>query len=206
MKLAIFGATGGTGRELVKQALEQGHFVTAFVRDVARLPVIHPQLRIEQGNVLNAAQVELAVKGSAAVISALGVSAKTPANVISEGLANIISAMQRYGIKRLMLESAFGVAGANQGFYGHFLNLAIRQRLADKQKAENMLKRSRLDWTAVRPVALTNGPLTGRYRAGEGLKVPFWWPTISRADVADFMLKSLSDNTFFRQTPTISRW
>ncbi len=204
MDIIVFGATGRTGKELVKQALEQGHNVTAFVRDVLRSPFKHKNLQLYQGNVLNPAQVNLAVKGHEAVLSALGNSAGSKNKTIcSEGAENIINAMERHRIKKFVVESAYGVYDTRQKFYSKTLWWVVKSNMQDKERMEMIVASSKIDWVIVRPVALTNKSKTGRYRAGENIKTGFW-PTISRADTADFMLKALTDDTYLHKTPTIT--
>ena len=114
MKLIVFGATGGTGQHLVKQALAQGHMVTAFVRNPAKFGVSHPGLRIVQGDVLDAASVEQAVSGHDAVLAALGAPARDTNKVRSEGTRNIISAMEKTGVRRLVCQTSLGYGDSIQ--------------------------------------------------------------------------------------------
>ena len=203
MNVAIFGATGGTGLEAVMQSLEQGHRVTAFVRDSAKLTIQNEELRVVRGDAMNPTDVEEAVKGQDAVISALGVSRRAPLTICSEGTKNIIAAMKKDNIKRIIVESAYGAGDTRKGFYGNAVWMLIASRIRDKELMEKTLGESGLDWAISRPVYLTNGPWTGVYRVGFELHVGIW-PKISRADVADFMLKQLADNTYIRRAPIIT--
>ena len=209
MKLALFGATGATGRCLVEQALAQGHEVTAFTRNPAALTLRHERLVVVQGDVLDAGQVQVAVAGKEAVLCALGTSSRAHTTVLSEGTKNIIAAMEKDGVRRLVCESSFGV-GESRGQGGLVLRYVIipfflNHVYADKEIQEQFIQRSNLDWVIVRPTRLTNGPRTGAYRAGVNLKMPLApWCTVSRADVADFMLKQLTDDTYLRQAPAIN--
>jgi putative NADH-flavin reductase len=208
MNLLVFGASGGTGRELVRQALAQGHVVTAFARDPAKLDINHANLRVAQGDVADYAAVERAVKNQDAVICALGSS--TPLRrdpILIEGVRNIIDAMERTGGRRLIYLSFLGVRnGRNQlSFLGKYIvaPLVLRNVVADHEAKERLIKQSRLNWTIVRAPRLTNGQRTGAYRSGEGIGANSIIPTISRADVADFMLKQLTSDTYLRKAPGV---
>jgi putative NADH-flavin reductase len=203
LNILVFGATGGTGLELVKQGLHQGHRMTAFVRNPSRLQVRHAALSIIQGDVMNRSQVEVAVKDQDAVISSIGVTRRTPITVCSEGTKNIIAAMKAYHINRLIVESAYAAGNTRKGFYGNLLWILIRGRIQDKEVMENAVEQSGLDWIIARPVWLTNGPLTGAYRVGFDIPVSIM-PKISRADVADWMLKQVTENKFVHTAPTIT--
>jgi len=249
MKLLIFGATGGTGRALVEQALAQGYVVTAFARDPGKIRTTHKNLKVVKGDVLNYASVEAAVNGQDAVLSALGarlhvglvvflavlcqVMAKAlalsgPLNwlvrvgvpiliilfssrkntTLSDGTRTIVQAMQTFGVKRFLCESSLGI-GESKGQLGFLFNymlipLFLRGVFADKEVQEKIIQDSTLDWVIVRPGALTNGPRRGTCRAGMNIGHWFFTVKISRADVADFMLKQLADNTYLRKTPGVA--
>jgi putative NADH-flavin reductase len=249
MTLLVFGATGGTGRALVEQALDQGHIVTAFARDPAKIRTRHRNLKVVKGNIFDYESVQAAINGHDAVMSALGVgtkwgvivavviiclafakkvvlirplawfvqvvvpilailiaSRKRP--VLSEGTRNIIQAMKRLGVKRFICESSLGV-GDSKGQLGFFYNwvlipLLLRNIFADKEVQERMIKDSDLDWVIVRPALLTNGPRTGKYRSGFSATDKSIRRKISRADVADFMLRQISEDVYLSKTPGIS--
>jgi putative NADH-flavin reductase len=208
MKLLVFGATGGTGREIVAQALDQEHVVTAFVRNPAALTTKHEKLKLAQGDVLDYPSVEAAVRGQEAVLSALGVRKLRKNTILSDGTKNIIRAMEQHGVKRFVCESSLGV-GDSRGQLGWVFNLFIiplflRNSFREKEVQEQCIKQSNLDWIIVRPAVLTNGPRTGVYRSGFSTTDRTIKGKISRADVADFMLKQLTDNTYLRQTPGLS--
>ncbi len=208
MKLIIFGATGGTGRKLVEQALEQGHAVTAFARNPAKLDIKHANLQIVQGDVMNSDSVEQAVQGQDAVLSAIGAPDKSKEPVRSEGTQNIIGAMEKAGIRRFISLSTIGIGDSREmlPFYYKYIlvPLFLRHAFADHEVQENYIKESRLDWTIVRPAALTDGNRTGAYRQGFPVSEKNLKLKISRADVADFMLKQLTDDTYLHQTPGVS--
>ena len=208
MKVVILGATGGTGRELVKQALELGHDVTAFVRDPSKLKLEHEKLSLVQGNMLDAASLEKAVAGKDAVISALGSPGLGKSTDLSEGTANIIRVMDNTGVKRLIFESTVGIDDSRDHApwiaRKFFFPVVLKNIFADKEIQERYIKASDLDWTIVRPARLTNGPRTSNYRIGNEINENAVSKTISRADTAEFMLKQLTDDKFIRKTPAVS--
>jgi len=208
MKLLVFGATGGTGREIVAQALDQGHVVTAFVRNPAALATKHERLKLAQGDILDYPSVEAAVQGQEAVLSALGVRKLRKNTILSDGTKNIIRAMEQHGVKRFVCESSLGV-GDSKGQLGwvytlFIIPLFLRNIFREKEVQEQYIKQSNLDWIIVRPAALTNGPHTGVYRSGFSTRDRTIRGKIARADVADFMLKQLTDDTYLRKTPGLS--
>ncbi len=208
MKVLIFGSTGGTGRELVKQALEQGHSVTAYARDPAKVDDInHSNVQAVRGDVLDANTVESAVTGQEAVLSTIGAGAERT-TLREEGTRNIVEAMQNIGVQRLICQSSLGVGDsrANLSFFTKYIIVSIflRHAFADHERQEAIVKRSTLDWTIVRPPHLKDGPRTQVYRHGFSITDRQIKGEVSRADVADFMLKQLSDDTYLRQTPGIS--
>lgn len=208
MKLLVVGSTGGTGRELVKQALAQGHEVTAYARTPARLDdLTHPGLQVVRGDVLDSAAVERAVAGQDAVLCAIGTGAGR-STLREDGTGNIVRAMEKAGVRRLICQSSMGVGDsrANLGFLTKYVIVPIflRHAFADHERQEAVVKQSALDWTIVRPPHLNNGPRTGTYRHGFATTETGIQGKISRADVADFMLKQLADTTYLHQTPGLS--
>ncbi len=208
MKVLILGATGSIGRQLVQQALEQGHLVTAFVRNPAKLNLQHANLKIVQGDVLDSMAVEQAVRGQNAVLCSLGSGQQRTGTIRSEGTRQIIQAMEKVGVQRLICQTTLGV-GESQGNLNFFwkyimFGFLLRQVFLDHVRQEEFVKQSHLDWTIVRPSAFVDSDLTGIYRHGfSGTdKIPSL--TISRADVADFMLKQLTDSSYLHQTPGVS--
>jgi putative NADH-flavin reductase len=168
MKVVILGASGRTGRELVKQALELGHDVTAFVRDPSKLRVDIERSKVVQGNMLDQGSLERAIAGQDAVISALGSPGLGKSTDLSDATAMIVGIMETAGVKRLIFESTVGIGDSK----GHtpwlarktFIPLILRNVFADKELQEQYIKGSALDWVIVRPARLTNGPRTGIYR------------------------------------------
>ena len=207
MKLAILGATGLTGRELVRQALSQAHTVTALVRNPDKLDVESPNLKFVKGDVTNYASVERIVKGQDAVISTLGASNLKRNPALTGGVLNVVRAMEEMGVQRLVYESAFGAGDSRKRlgllFRVVVADLILRNAIADHGEKEAIVNRSLLDWIIVRPAGLTKGPKTSSYRASTTVDDSFPRGKISRADVAEFMLEQLTDDTYLRQAPSI---
>ena len=208
MKLIIFGSTGSTGRQVVTQALEQGHDVAAFARSPEKLDQKHEKLQVIKGNVLDFASVERAIQGQDIVLCTLGLPPKDKNNLRANGTKNIIRAMEKTGVKRFICQSSHGVGDSDDTlpFLMKYLIVPfiLRRAFADHEIQENYIKESQLDWIIVRPVALTDGEHTGSYQHGftaDNKTVTF---KISRADTADFMLKQLAENNYLRRTPSIS--
>lgn len=205
MNVVVFGATGETGRLLTAQALRAGHVVTAFVRDPARMPIVHERLRVVRGDVLDRSSVDEAIPGQDAVLSALGSTARNPAPVLSDGVRHILDAMERSHVRRIVALSAAGALGESAGFAIGNAGLRIFRMwlpgvYQEHRKMLEELRRRELEWIAVRAVLLTNGAAKGRYRiALEG--IPRWGFRISRADVADFMVRQLATDEFVRKMP-----
>jgi putative NADH-flavin reductase len=206
MKLIIFGSTGTLGKHLVKQALDQGHAVTAFSRRPELLDMDHDHLTLAAGDVFDPERVAEAVRGQDAVMCALGAGRK--GKVRSTGTANILAAMERHGIRRLACLSTLGVGASlqNLNFFWRYLifGLLIREAFADHVAQEAVIEQSNLDWIIVRPAAFTDGPPTGLYRHGFGPGEKALKLKISRADVAGFMLRQLADDTYLRRAPGLS--
>jgi putative NADH-flavin reductase len=208
MKLVIFGSTAGTGRKLLEQALEQGHEVSAFARTPEKLDDLeHPNLRVIQGDVLDSAAVEAAVAGQDAVLCTIGAGAGRT-TLREDATRNIVQAMDTAGVQRLICQSSLGVGDshANLGFFTKHVvvGLFLRHAFADHERQEAVIKQSSLDWTIVRPPHLKDEPLTGVYRHGFPPTDRNIKGQISRADVADFMLKQLTDDSYVQRTPGVS--
>lgn len=188
MKIALFGASGGTGHEIIKQAIENGHKVTAFVRNPKKIILNYKNLRLIKGDVKNQNAVNKAVAGQDVVMSCLGV--KPGQNPICElGTKKIISSMKKGKVKRLIVESAYGVGKTkNKGIYAKVLNGLVNRLVEDKERMEKTIMQSSLEWTIVQPTILTNGPKTKDYRYGEDILVK-GFEKVSRASVAEFMLR-----------------
>jgi putative NADH-flavin reductase len=202
LRVLIIGASGGTGRQLVRQALEQGHRVTAFVRKRKRLKIEHPNLRVVEGDVMKPDTLDAAMEGQSVVVSALGHKRLFwPTRILSRGTENIIRAMQQHRVPRLIVESSLGV-GNTVGRLGLpatflFVPSVLPFYFWDRVRQEELIaEKIDIDWVIVRPAVLTNGPFRGKYRHGFNVGNYIWLRRISRADVADFMLKQLNDDTY----------
>jgi len=203
MKLVVFGASGKTGILLVYQALEKGHEVTAFARKPESVTIRHDRLRVLQGDILQYYQVRAAVEGCDAVLSTLGVYSRKPTTVLSEGTSNITRAMKECGVKRLICMSSAGILGNDAGFlFGKILiPMFLNEEFKDKKRQLQVIRGSGLEWVVIRPSSLTDSPKTGKYQVTDG---PPAYKKVPRADVADFMLKLLTDKKYDQKTPAVA--
>jgi putative NADH-flavin reductase len=205
MKLLLLGATGPTGRQLLSQALELGHAITALARSPEKLNA-EDHLVVRAGDATDPESLDAAVAGQEAVLSALGVRSPLGDNLIAPSLRALVPAMQQHGVRRLIWLSALGV-GQTRDQAPAMLRLpfsTILRRIGrDKAAGEDYLRSSDLEWTLVYPPALTNGPRTGSYRSGETVNVR-GLPRISRADVAEFMLAQLENTAYLRKNAIVT--
>lgn len=208
MKLLIIGASRGIGRQLLEQALQAGHLVTAMARHPEHLPRQSAGLQTVAGDILNLSLVQQVVAGQEAVCLTIGVGVTIkPVTVFSQGTKNVLAAMAEHGVRRLVCITGIG-AGDSAGHGGLlydrlFKPLLLKTIYEDKDRQEALIRASDTDWTIVRPGFLTNGPLTENYRVLTDL----WGITadkISRADVAHFMLEELSAPRYVGQTPLLT--
>lgn len=203
MKIVVFGATGGTGAQVVTQALDAGHKVTAVARREGALAV-RERLRAVVGSLADAAVVEDAVQEQDAVISALGSDRRGVTTVCTDAIRSVLAAMHEHGVNRLTVVSAYGAAEThNRSLYSTLLWAMKANSMRDKETMETLVRGSGLSWTIVRPTALTNGPRTGSYRTGTDLPVGLR-SRIARADVADFLLRETASPAFTGLAPVIT--
>jgi putative NADH-flavin reductase len=208
--ILIIGASRGIGLETVRRALDQGYRVRAFARSASQIPITHAELSKVNGDALRAEDVAAVVKGADAVIETLGAKASlamvtSHTRLFSDATRILIQAMESAGVKRLISVTGFGAGDSRE-------HMSLLQRLpfelllgrvyADKAVQETMIRRSALSWVIARPGILTSGPRTGRYRI---LDEPADWRngTISRADVADFLVKQVDDDAHIGKTPAL---
>lgn len=212
MKITIFGASGATGKNVVEQALAQGgNEVTAFVRNPEKMDIKNDKLTVTQGDVTKAQDVENAVAAVDGVLVTLGASPDMQADIVmEEGTRNIIDAMKKHGVKRIIVQSSYPMSGSLEGVaflkemgMGDEQIAMVQPVLDDKAKQEDAIRDSGLEYTIVRPLMLNDEPKTGKYRVGESLVIKVG-DAISRADVADFMLKDLTENKFIGKTVTLA--
>jgi putative NADH-flavin reductase len=205
MRLAIFGGTGGTGLELTRQALEHGHNVRVLVRNPNRMPLVNPNMRMVLGSVLDPESVTKTLLGTDAVLSCLGQrNLVRNTRVVSDGTRLIMAVMRQHGVRRLVVESAFG-AGESLALAGLAGRLLFATLLwapyQDKNVMEPEVKASGLEWTILRPTLLTNGLLTGRYTVSAGRPAAM---RVSRADVAAAMLRAVEERLWIGEAPAVT--
>lgn len=205
MKILILGATGSIGRYLVPQALEQGHELTALVRHPGKLQS-DPRMRIVQGDALDSAAVNRAIAGQDAVIYSLGTRHLGKTTLFSDSTRILIAAMKQHSVRRLVAITGIG-AGDSKGhgwwFYDWiFYPLITKRMYDDKDRQEEIIRASGLDWIIVRPAVFTNGPRRDQLRAESDLRdvtIRF----ISRADTAAFVLEQLTSDRWLHKTPLV---
>src|SRR5262245_9807543 len=195
MKVIVFGANGGIGRHVVEQSLAAGHIVTAVARRPESVTAQHPNLTVRRGDVLDPAGLGDLLAGQEAVVSALGVHSRAPTVVYSQGVANILQAMQAAGVRRMLCISATGLDPGH--WLQHYLAKPVlwailREMYTDLARMEETVKRSGVEWTIIRPPNMSDRPHTGRYKVSCNEHLPSAW-TISRADVADYIVRHLAD-------------
>jgi putative NADH-flavin reductase len=200
MKITVFGATGGIGGQVVRQALSAGHEVTAVVRDAARFDVGHPALEVATvPGLTDSEALRPLLEGRDVAISGVGPRGRNDGPVASSATGGILRAMEVSGVRRFVAVSAapVGPVPAGDSFVNRrillpFISAMLRDLYADLAEMEDEIRRSATDWTVIRPPKLVNKPLTGRYRTVIDGNVPRGY-TISRADVAHAMLAVLDD-------------
>ncbi|MBA3868115.1 MAG: SDR family oxidoreductase [Anaerolineae bacterium] len=207
MKLAIFGGTGKTGQHLIQQALDKGHEVVALVRTPSKVTTHHPQLKIIQGDIVDADCIAGVVQGVDAVISVLGPTNNKLEYTISRGMENILMAMKKQNVHRIVISAGAGVREPQDRpnlidrFFGLLLNVLSKNVVADMKQVVHKVQTSDRDWTVVRVPMLTDQPAQGTLVVGNVGDIR---SRISRADMAAFMLKQLNDNRYLKLSPAIS--
>lgn len=204
MKFTVFGATGGIGREIVRQALDAGHEVTAVVRDPAGLGVTGGRLEVVRADLNDPGPLRAAVAGRDAVLSGLGARHRKDAGVAARLTRTVLAALDAEGVRRLLVVSAGPVGPAPEGdgaldrAVRGIVSAALKDVYADLRDMEAELARSATDWTVVRPPRLQNRPVTGAYRTVVG-GFPLRGRFIGRADVAHSMLAMVTDRATVKQ-------
>ena len=207
MNMAIFGATGTTGRFVVEEALERGHRVVALTRDPSKLDIEHENLETVSGDVLDPAAVEKAIVGQDAVVSLLGAGMRRT-TLRTDGTRNIIEGMQRQGVRRLVSQSVFGLGDSAEKLPLHWKLLVkpliLRNAYRDHAGQEAVVAASDLDWTITRPVSLRDTEPTGRYYDGPATAMNGITLKIGLADLARFTLDQLESDKYLYRRPGIS--
>jgi len=206
-RILIFGATGGTGQELVKQALDQGNLVTAFVRTPKKMEISHQNLTVIQGNVLNYKDVLNAIDDHEVIFCNLGMPASDKSTLRADGTTNIVNAMKEKGVKRLICQTSLGYADSKEVLPWHMKYIIVpfilKNAFRDHEIQETVIEKTALDWTIVRPGNMTNGKLTKKYKHGfepqDKIKLK-----ISRADVAHFMLNQMDEDIYLSKKVGLS--
>jgi putative NADH-flavin reductase len=208
VKILIFGATGPTGRQLVSQALERGHQVTAVARNPAALALQHARLTVAKGDAMDVPSVEGVMPGHDAVLSSLGPSKLffATTTIYSVGSMNIARAMERLGLKRFIAVTAAGVEDHDPGYvfvYRWVIKPMLQGIYEDAKRFEAEVAKTQLDWTMVRPGRISDGLRTGRFEVSPRFLPKGRRFAITPADLAAFMLDELEHPKFIRGTPTL---
>lgn len=200
MNITVLGATGGTGMQVVQQALAAGHSVTALVRSPEKMPVTNPQLRVVQGDATDQASVARALEGADAVISTLD----APGPVIAEATRAILGAAKAEGAPRVVMMSSFAAQPDRlKGMAKLISGATTGAKMKDKAAGEKALRGSNFRWTIVYATLLSNGPMQGVKVVPESAKVGMS-DRISRADAASFLLEAATMGDYDRRSVLIS--
>jgi len=207
MKLAIFGASSASGKQLVDQALAAGHTITALLRDTTKLPA-RTGLTIVAGDATDAAKVADTVRGADAVLGLLGPKGPSAKGLCATSTRLIVDAMKQHGVRRVVIVSVAGVPmpqdkrdGVAKAI-GALLKFFLKQMFADREAQIAALQASNTDWVVLRLPRLTNDPPTGKWALGYPAMSPKL--VICRADLAAAMLAQLTDTTWLKQAPIIN--
>lgn len=205
MKIALFGATGQMGHEILKRALPAGHEVTALARTPAKLDVQHPHLHVVQGDALKAEDVARVVQGQDAVISVIGARTLKRDTICEDTARNALAAMRQAGVNRLICISGAGL-GDNAGFLIQNIvrPLLLKNVYADALAQDTLIQQSDLDWTIVRPYRLTNGAESNYQAAAKPFRSPLIIRMTSRSDVAAFMMREAVTPRYVRHIAYVS--
>lgn len=207
MNVALFGATGTTGRFVLEEALARGHKVSALVRDPDRFDIDHENLDTIVGDVLDPEAVEKTIAGCDAVVSVLGAGMRRT-TLRTDGTRTIVGAMHRLGIRRLISQSVFGLGDSWNKLPLHWKLLVkpviLRNAYRDHAAQEDEVAASGLDWTITRPVSLRDIEPTGRYQDGTAAAMNGITLKIGLTDLARFTLDQLDSDRYLHRRPGIS--
>ncbi len=210
MNITVFGGTGATGLLLIEKALKSGHSVTVLARTPSKISIKNDNLRIVKGELTETNKIEEAIKNADAVISVLGPDQKTKGLVIADGIKNIVGTMKKNGVKRLIATATPSFKDSNDKFQFGFAFGVFMVKALIKDSYNNIvltgkhISESGLDWTIVRLPMLSDKPASGKINAGytgDGTVSLF---SLSRADLADFLLQQLNDKKWLNKSPVIS--
>jgi putative NADH-flavin reductase len=206
MNILVLGATGAVGRRLVAEGLKRGHCITAFVRNAGKVEQQAPALRVVVGNVLDTASLAQALEGQDAVAYSIGVRSPRPTTLFSDSTRSLVALMERPGVKRLICITGVG-AGETKGHGGFLYDrigypLITRNIYLDKDRQEEIIRRSALEWTIVRPTVFREGQAKSEFQAVTDVN-DVVLRRISRQEVANFVLDELETGRFIHQTPFI---
>ena len=209
MKIALFGATGQTGKEFLTVALQANHTIKALARTPSKLDQSDGSLSVIQGDVLVYEDVENTVEGADIVVSLFGHVKGSPDWLQTDGTRNIIKAMKTHGVERILSLSGGGLPypekdqpGIADKLIRFIMKVVAGQILEDAKEHAEVLRESGLDWTIIRAPRLTNWERRGEYREGwVGVNAS---TSISRKDLADFILKEVQEHHYSEQMPFIS--
>ncbi|HWO66663.1 MAG TPA: NAD(P)H-binding protein [Umezawaea sp.] len=203
--MAVLGATGATGRQVVSAALQRGHHVVALVR---RTGTFTPRERLREvawPDVTDASALMHTLPGTSVVISALGGADKGPTTVCTDGIRSAVTAMKAAGVTRLIAVSAHGVLETHdKSLYSLAVWANVAERMQDKETMEPLITASGLDWTIVRPPKLSDHDAIGKYKAGTDLPIRLW-SSIGRADLAAFLVDEAETPRYTHAHPRITR-
>ena len=209
MKIVVFGASGNTGKQLVEQALAAGYEVVAYARNPSKLNISHEHLTVINGELSDAALIETAVKGTDAVLSALGPRGGSKNKPLTQGMRNIIAAMNNQGVRRLIMTSTLSAKDSKDKpdfrtkAMVNLVKTTMHAAYEDIVSVAETVRASDLEWTIVRLAILNNKPKSGKVKVGY-VGSGEVGTQISRADIADFMLKQIEDTKYLREAPAIS--
>jgi uncharacterized protein YbjT (DUF2867 family) len=208
MKVIVFGATGNVGRLAVERMLKDGHAVTAFARKPEKIGIEHRNLTLRAGDAFDAKSVEDAVEGHDAAVITIGAGMSRKSLIRSQGTMNVIQAMHRHGVRRLICQSTLGAheSWSNLNFFWKriMFGALLKPVFRDHELQEKLVRASGLDWTIVRPSAFEDGPAQGGYKEDFGPDERKLKLTIRRADIADFLTRQLGEATYLRRAVGIS--
>jgi putative NADH-flavin reductase len=208
MKVTVFGATGGTGKEVVKQGLAAGHTITAYARNPTKLDVSHERLKVIQGEMSEGDKISQALAGADAIISALGPTSNKPERPLTEGMQRIVATMKEQGVERIIVATGAGVADPQDKpqligrLFGLALRIFARHVLADSMGMVTAVRDSDLNWTLARAPRLTDTAGGGQIKVGYAGQGP--GTQLARADYARFMLEQLETAVWSRKAPMLS--